>query len=133
VQDLILGRVQVSIEPVATIMPYVKDGKLRALAVTDAQRSKAFPDLPTVAETGVQGYSFNNWHAILVPAATPKETVSTLQAEINRAARNPDVTAKLAPLGLEIITGTPEELAKRAASEREHWAKQIKALGIRLD
>jgi tripartite-type tricarboxylate transporter receptor subunit TctC len=133
VQDLILGRVQVAIEPVATILPYVKDGKLRALAVTDSQRSKAFPDLPTVAESGVPGYSFNNWHAILVPAATPKDVVSTLQAEITKAARHPDVAAKLAGVGVEVIAGTPEELQKRAASEREHWAKQIKALGIRVE
>jgi tripartite-type tricarboxylate transporter receptor subunit TctC len=133
VQDLLLGRVQVSIEPVATILPYVKEGKLRALAVTDSQRSKAFPDLPTVAEGGVPGYSFNNWHAILVPAATPKEVVGTLQTEINKAARNPEVMAKLAPLGLEIITGSPEELQKRTAAERDHWSKQIKALGIKVE
>jgi tripartite-type tricarboxylate transporter receptor subunit TctC len=133
VQDLLLGRVQVSIEPVATIMPYVKEGKLRALAVTDSQRSKAFPDLPTVAEGGVPGYSFNNWHAILLPAGTPKDVVGTLQTEITKAARSPEVTAKLAPLGLEIIAGTPDELAKRAAAEREHWSKQIKALGIKVE
>jgi tripartite-type tricarboxylate transporter receptor subunit TctC len=133
VQDLLLGRVQVSIEPVATVLPYVKEGKLRALAVTDSQRSKAFPDLPTVAEGGVPGYSFNNWHAILVPAGTPKEVVGTLQAEIAKAARDPGVTAKLAGVGVEVIAGTPEELQKRAAAEREHWAKQIKALGIKVE
>jgi tripartite-type tricarboxylate transporter receptor subunit TctC len=133
VQDLILGRVQVAIEPVATVLPYVKDGKLRALAVTDSQRSKAFPDLPTVAESGVQGYSFNNWHAILVPAATPKDVVSTLQAEIAKAARHPDVTAKLAGVGVEVIAGSPEDLRKRAAAEREQWAKQIKSLGIKVE
>jgi tripartite-type tricarboxylate transporter receptor subunit TctC len=133
VQDLLLGRVQVSIEPVATVLPYVKEGKLRALAVTDSQRSKAFPDLPTVAEGGVPGYSFNNWHAILVPAGTPKEVVGTLQAEIAKAARDPGVTAKLAGVGVEVIAGTPEELQKRAAAEREQWAKQIKALGIKVE
>jgi tripartite-type tricarboxylate transporter receptor subunit TctC len=133
VQDLLLGRVQVSIEPVATILPYVKEGKLRALAVTDSQRSKAFPDLPTVAESGVPGYAFNNWHAILVPAATPKEVVGTLQAEITKAAKDPGVTAKLAGVGVEVIAGTPDELQKRAAAEREHWAKQIKALGIKVE
>jgi tripartite-type tricarboxylate transporter receptor subunit TctC len=133
VQDLLLGRVQVSIEPVATVLPYVKEGKLRALAVTDSQRSKAFPDLPTVAEGGVPGYSFNNWHAILVPAGTPKEVVGTLQAEIAKAARDPGVTAKLAGVGVEVIAGTPEELQERAAAEREQWAKQIKALGIKVE
>ena len=99
VQDLILGRVQVTIEPVATILPHVQAGKLRALAVTDSRRSKAFPDLPTIAETGVPGYAFNNWHAILVPAATPKEIVTALHAEITKAARHPDVAARVAPLG----------------------------------
>jgi len=133
VQDLVLGRVQVAIEPVATVLPYVKEGKLRALAVTDSQRSKAFPDLPTVAETGVPGYAFSNWHAILLPAATPKEIVAKLQSEIVKAARDPDVAAKVAPLGVEIVASTPEELQKRAASEREHWAKQIKAMGIKVD
>src|SRR5262245_30156100 len=133
VQDLLLGRVQVAIEPVATVLPYVKEGKLRALAVTDSQRSKAFPDLPTVAETGVKGYAFSNWHAILLPAATPKEVVTKLQEEIVKAAKTPDVAAKVAPLGVEIVASSHEELQKRVTSEREHWSKQIKALGIKAD
>lgn len=133
VQDLILGRVQVAIEPVATVLPFVKDGKLRALAVTDAQRSKAFPDLPTVAETGVPGYAFSNWHAFLLPAATPKDVVAKLQEEIVKAARSPDVAAKVAPLGVEIVASTSDELQKRAAAERELWSKQIRALGIKVE
>ena len=133
VQDLILGRTQVSIEPVATVLPHVQAGKLRALAVTDSRRSKAFPDLPTVAETGVPGYAFNNWHAILLPAGTPKEIAAKLNEEIVKAARHPDVAAKVAPLGVEIVASTPDELQKRASTEREHWAKQIKALNIKAE
>lgn len=133
VQDLILGRVQVSVEPVATVLPHVQAGKLRALAVTDSRRSKAFPDLPTVAETGVPGYAFNNWHAIILPAGTPKDVVAKLHEEITKAARHPDVADKVAPLGVEIVAGTPEELEKRAATEREHWSKQIRTLGIKAD
>jgi tripartite-type tricarboxylate transporter receptor subunit TctC len=133
VQDLVLGRVQVSIEPVATVLPHVQAGKLRALAVTDSRRSKAFPDLPTVAETGVAGYAFNNWHAILLPAGTPKDVAAKLNEEIVKAARHPDVAAKVAPLGVEIVASTPDDLQKRAASERDHWAKQIKALGIKAE
>lgn len=133
VQDLILGRVQVSVEPVATILPHVQAGKLRALAVTDSQRSKAFPDLPTVAETGVPGYAFNNWHAIILPAGTPKDVVAKLNEEITKAAKHPDVVARVAPLGVEIVAGTPDELQKRASSEREHWAKQIKEMGIKVE
>ena len=133
VQDLILGRVQVSIEPVATVLPHVQAGKLRALAVTDSRRSKAFPDLPTVAETGVSGYAFNNWHAILLPAGTPKEIVAKLNEEIVKAARHPDVAAKVAPLGVEIVASSPEELTTRSNTEREHWAKQIKTMGIKAE
>jgi len=133
VQDLILGRVQVAIEPVATILPYVKEGKLRALAVTDGHRSKAFPDLPTVAETGVKGYAFSNWHAILLPAATPKEVVAKLQEEIVKAAKNPEVAAKVAPLGVEIVASSSADLQKRVTAERDHWSKEIKALGIKVD
>jgi tripartite-type tricarboxylate transporter receptor subunit TctC len=100
IQDLLLGRVQVAIEPVATVLP---------------------------------GYSFNNWHAIVLPAGTPREVVSALQAEVARAAKDKDVTARLAGVGIEVIAGTPEELAKRAAAERDHWSKQIKALGIKVE
>lgn len=133
VQALLVGEVKVAIEPVATVLPHVQAGKLRALAVTDSRRSSAFPDLPTIAEAGITGYAFNNWHAIIVPAGTPKDIVTRLHAEITKAARHPDVVAKVKPLGVEIVAGTPDELQKRVASEREHWAKQIKAMGIRLD
>ncbi|MFN0304412.1 MAG: Bug family tripartite tricarboxylate transporter substrate binding protein [Burkholderiales bacterium] len=133
VQALLVGEVKVSIEPVATVLPHVQAGKLRALAVTDSRRSAAFPDLPTIAEAGISGYAFNNWHAIIVPAGTPKDIVTRLHAEITKAARHPDVAAKVQPLGVEIVAGTPDELQKRVATEREHWAKQIKAMGIRLD
>jgi tripartite-type tricarboxylate transporter receptor subunit TctC len=133
VQDLVLGRVQVAIEPVATVLPHVQAGKLRALAVTDSKRSTAFPDLPTVAEGGVPGYAFNNWHAIIVPAATPKEIVAKLHDEIVKAAKHPEVVARVAPLGIEIVGSSPDELQSRASSEREHWAKQIKTMGIKVD
>ena len=133
VQDLLLGRVQVSVEPVAGILPHVQAGKLRVLAVTDSRRSPAFPDLPTVAETGVPGYAFNNWHAILAPAATPKEIVAKLNQEIGKAARHPDVIGRVTPLGVEMVVGTPDELQTRIAAERDYWSKQIKVLGIRLE
>ena len=132
-QDLVRGEVQVAIEPVATVLPFVKSGDLRALAVTGSKRSAVFPDLPTIAETGVRGYAFDNWHAIIVPAATPNEIVTRLYDEIVKAARNPDVAARVAPLGIEIATSTPRELQQRASADREYWAKQIKALGIRLN
>jgi tripartite-type tricarboxylate transporter receptor subunit TctC len=133
VQDLIAGRVQVSIEPVATVLPHSQAGKLRALAVTDSKRSAVFPDLPTVAEAGVQGYAFNNWHAIVVPAGTPKEIVARLYQEMTKAARHPEVMARIAAVGIEVVASTPDELRQRIAAEREHWTGQIKAMGIRVE
>lgn len=133
IQAIIGGEVKATIEPIQAVLPHVQSGKLRALAVTGSERSKHFPDLPTVAETGVPGFAFNNWHAILVPAGTPKDIVTKLHAEIQKAARHPDVATKVQALGVEIVAGSPEELAARANSEREHWAKQIRAMGIRAD
>jgi tripartite-type tricarboxylate transporter receptor subunit TctC len=133
VQELLRGEVKVAVEPVVGVLPHVQAGKLRVLAVTDARRSPVFPELPTVAEAGVPGYAFNNWHAILVPAGTPKEVVARLHEEITKAARDPGVAARLSPLGIEIVASTPAELQRQTAVEREHWAKQIKALGIRLE
>ena len=132
-QDLLLGRVQVTVEPVVTVLPHVRAGKLRALAVTDSRRSPAFPDLPTVEETGVAGYAFNNWHALLVPAGTPADIVAKLHEEVVKAAKHPDVVNRVTPLGVEIVGSTPEELRTRIAAERDLWAKQIKTLGIKLE
>jgi tripartite-type tricarboxylate transporter receptor subunit TctC len=133
IQELLRGEVKVAIEPVAGLLPYMKDGKLRVLAVTDSRRSPVFPELPTIGESGVSGYAFNNWHAILVPAATPKDVSAKLYAEITKAARHPDVVGRLAPFGIEIVAASPEQLQRQIAVEGEHWAKQIQALGIRLD
>lgn len=131
--DLLGGRVQVSMGPVATLLPYTKDGKLRILAVTDSQRSTVFPEVPTIAESGVPGYAYNNWHAIVVPAATRKEIVAKLHDEIVKAAKHPDVAAQAASFGVGMIASTPEELQKRASTEREYWTKQIKTVGIKVD
>jgi len=133
IQAIIAGEVKVTVEPVIGLLPHVQAGRLRALAVTGAKRSPAFPDLPTVAETGVPGYAFDTWHAFLLPANAPREIVQKLHAELVKAARHPDVVSKITPLGLEIVAGTPEELATRAAVEREHWTKEIRELGIKVE
>lgn len=132
-QAIVAGEVKVTIEPVVGVLPHVQSGKLRALAATGSQRSPAMPDLPTVAETGLAGYAFNNWHAILLPANAPADVVQKLHAEIVRAARDPEVVKRVAQLGVEIVAGTPEELRTRATTEREYWSRQIRTLGIRID
>ena len=132
-QALLAGEVKVTIDPIVSVMPYVPSGKVRVVAMTGARRSPAFPDIPTVAESGVPGYAFENWHAILLPANAPREIVQRLHAELAKAARHPDVIAKVAPLGVEIVASTPEELQARATTEREHWSKQIRSLGIKAE
>jgi tripartite-type tricarboxylate transporter receptor subunit TctC len=132
-QAIVAGEVKVTIEPVVGVLPHVQSGKLRALAATGSQRSPAMPDLPTVAETGLAGYAFNNWHAILLPANAPADVVQKLHAEIVRAARDPEVVKRVAQLGVEIVAGTPEELRTRATTEREYWSRQIRTLGIKID
>jgi tripartite-type tricarboxylate transporter receptor subunit TctC len=133
IQELLRGEVKLAVEPVAGLLPHVQAGKLRVLAVTDSRRSPVFPDLPTIAETGVPGYAFNNWHAFLLPAATPPAVVAKLHEEIVKAAKHPDIAARVAPLGIEIVASTPEELQQRVAAEHAHWARQIKTLGIRVE
>ncbi|MFM2058573.1 MAG: hypothetical protein RLY71_2958 [Pseudomonadota bacterium] len=132
-QALAAGEVKVTIDPIVSLLPYVQANKVRVLAMTGSKRSPAFPDIPTISESGLPDYAFENWHAIVLPANTPREIVQRLHAELVKAARHADVVSRVAPAGVEIVAGTPEELKVRAASEREHWTRQIRALGIKLD
>jgi len=133
IQDLLRGEIQLSVEPIAGVISHARSGKMRLIAVTNVQRASATPDVPTLAESGYPGYDVANWHGIVVPAATPKEIVARLHDEIVRAARSPEVMARIAPLSLDIIASRPEEMQARVNAERERWARDIKALNIRLD
>jgi tripartite-type tricarboxylate transporter receptor subunit TctC len=117
----------------ASAIPYVKAGRLRALAVTTAQRSPSLPDLPTVAEAGVPGFESITWHGVVVPSATPAGVVAKLNADINAALREPDLRARLAALGVEIAGGTPQEFAAYIASEIPKWTKVVKDSGARVE
>jgi tripartite-type tricarboxylate transporter receptor subunit TctC len=107
---------------------YIRAGKLRALAVTTAERSKELPDVPTVAET-VPGYEASAFFGMAVPAGTPRDIVERLNRAINDALADPDVQAKLAQLGGTLIPGTPEDFGKLLADETDKWAKVVKATG----
>ncbi len=131
-QDLLRGTVQMSVDPVIGVMPYVRDGKLKVIALTDSRRAQAFPDIPTVAESGIPGFAFNNWHGMVLPAGTPREIVTRLHAAIVKAARHPDVAPKVLQLGVEIVASTPEEMASRVNSERAHWAKALPEMNIKM-
>jgi tripartite-type tricarboxylate transporter receptor subunit TctC len=131
VVDLLAGQVLVMAPNLLTALPYIKAGKLRALAVTSIRRSEGLPDVPTVAESGLAGYDSTQWYGVLAPAGTPKEIVARLHDEIVRALRDAEVGKRLAADGAEAVGSSPEEFAAFIRSESEKWAKVASAAGIK--
>jgi tripartite-type tricarboxylate transporter receptor subunit TctC len=130
VTDLLGGQIQLVIADAVTTMPDAKAGKLRAIAISTAKRSPIAPELPTVAESGLPGYEMIGWFAAYVPAKTPKDIVTRLNKEIVAILDSPDAKAKLASVGIETMTSTPEGLAEFQRVETAKWAKLVKAAGI---
>jgi len=130
--DLLSGQVQLMFAPMY-FLPQVRDGRLRALAVTGPKRMALVPDLPTVAETGVAGYSVTLWNAMAAPAGTPPEIIGKLNAEVVRILNLPEVRSKMLATGLEPLPGTPEQQAAFTRSEAEQWTKLIKDIGIKVE
>ena len=130
VADVLGGQVPVTFATVLETLPHVKSGRLRALAVTGAKRSLAWPDLPTVAEAGVPGYESISWLGLFAPAGTPKEIVSKISAEVVRIISLPEVREKLLTQGAEPIGSSPEQFAATLASDIAKYAKVMKASGV---
>ena len=130
--DLLAGRTVMIFDPITAIAPHVKAGSLRGIAVTTTQRSKMFPDIPTVADS-LPGYEAATWGGILAPAGTPKDIVAKLNASINAALQMPDVRTKLEANGIEIQGGTPEHFGNVIKAEVEKWGRIVKAAGIKAD
>ena len=131
--DVIAGQCQVMFATTASAIPYVKAGRLRALAVTTAQRSASMPDLPTVAEAGVPGFESTTWHGVVVPAGTPAAIVERLNRDINAALRDPELRKRLDLLGVEVAGGTPQEFAAYIAAEIPKWTKIVRDSGAKAD
>ncbi|MBI3053360.1 MAG: tripartite tricarboxylate transporter substrate binding protein [Betaproteobacteria bacterium] len=131
--DVIAGQNQLMFATSLSVQPHIKSEKLRALAVTTANRSRLMPELPTIAEAGVPGFAAMTWHGVLTTGGTPPAIVNKLNAEINRILQLPDVRERLGALGAEIIGGTPQEFADHIQREIPKWAKVIKDAGVRLE
>ena len=127
--DLAAGQTQFMIDTINTVLPYVRDNRLRGLAVTSSKRSSLLPDLPTLAESGMPGFDAAAWQGIVVPAGTPADIIQKLNVEVNRALANPDLRARLASQGAEILGGTPAEYAAHLRTEMPRWAKAVKDSG----
>jgi tripartite-type tricarboxylate transporter receptor subunit TctC len=131
VVDLLAGRIQVWIGAANSLLPHVRDGKLRLLATAAAQRFGVIGDTPTVAEAGVPGYSLYPWLGLFVPGKTPPETVAKIGAEVSRVVNSAEVRARLAPQGIDIATGTPEELARLIREDSARWGKLMREAGVK--
>jgi tripartite-type tricarboxylate transporter receptor subunit TctC len=131
--DLIGGQLSFMIENMPGTLPFVKGGKLRALAVTSPQRSPLEPSLPTMVEAGVPGYEVVGWNGIVAVAGTPPEIVARLHAEVAKILHTPEVKQRLAALGAEPVGNTPEEFGAFIKAEMARWGKIIKEKGIRSE
>ena len=130
--DVMSGRVNVALPTAVAVMPQVKAGKLKAIAVTSSKRLASLPDVPTVAET-LPGFEAVSWGGVMAPAGTPPEIIAKLNTEINRILKLPDVAEKLQGLGAEIVGSTPEEFAAYVKSEIAKWGKVARDNNVTLD
>jgi tripartite-type tricarboxylate transporter receptor subunit TctC len=133
IPDLLSGRVTMMFAPTTVVSSLVREGKLRALAVTSSRRSPAYPGLPTIAESGYPGFQVMLWTGLFAPAKTSATIVRKLHLETVKALALPELRAKLAALGLDIIGNSPDEFAAVIKSEIPQWAKVIKESGIKRD
>ncbi len=132
IPDLMGGSIQLMFDNMPSALPMVREGKLRALAVTTAKRSNAAPEIPTVGET-IPGFEATTWFAMFAPANTPRAVVDRLNAEVQRVYRLPEVQERLKSLGLDAVLSSPEELARYQTSEIAKWAKVVKDSGARAE
>jgi tripartite-type tricarboxylate transporter receptor subunit TctC len=131
--DLLSGEVQVMFSSAVAMLPQVKSGRLRAIAMTGSKRSAAIPAVPTVAEAGVPGYETGSWYGVVVPAGTPKPAIDRLAREIQTIVKSQDVTSRLNEEAVIPVGSTPEAFDKHIRGELARWAKVIKAAKIELE
>jgi tripartite-type tricarboxylate transporter receptor subunit TctC len=127
------GEVSVYFSPIATALPFLREGRLRALAVGTAQRSPLLSDYPTVAESGYPGYEASNWHGLVVPAKTPREIIVSLRNAAIAALNRADIGKRMQDLGLTLVGGQPEEFAQFIKADVEKWRKIVRQRGLTVD
>ena len=131
--DTIGGQVQMMIATLPAASGHIRAGKLRALGMSGVKRSPAFPDIPTIAESGVPKYDYDTWYGIFGPASLPRTMVTWLNQTMNRVLVEPDLRKRLADSGLEVETSTPEQMQKTVVDDMARWGKVIREANIRID
>jgi tripartite-type tricarboxylate transporter receptor subunit TctC len=131
--DVMAGHIQGMFDTLSTAAPLIQQGKVRALAVTSARRSSAFPNVPTIAEMGVRDYAAETWAGLVGPPGIPRDIVNQLQTAIAKIAARPDVQQRLSGIGSEVVGNTPEQFRQQLATERLRWAEVVKLSGAKTD
>jgi tripartite-type tricarboxylate transporter receptor subunit TctC len=129
--DLVGGQIQLMLENIPSTLPFVKAGKLRALAVSGKKRSPLVPDLPTLDEAGLKGYEIVGWNGLFFPVGTPPAIVKTIHAQTVKMLAQPDVKERLATLGAEPVGNSPAEFAAFVRAEIAKWARIVKQAGLK--
>lgn len=132
IPDLLAGRISLTFD-MATALPYVKEGKLRAIAVANPERAQALPDVPSIGESGVPGYAASAWYGFFAPAGTPPDIIQLLNDKITHILQQDGIRQRLQAMGAEPAVSTPEELAAYVAAESDKWGKVLKSLNLQLD
>ena len=133
VNDLLGGQVQMTVGIVNQLIPHVRSGKLKALAVTGRKRQPNLPDVPTFEERGIAGFDSEMWLALAAPAGTPPALVDTLNAAVHKAMLQPEVVSRLAPQGVDVLVSTPEQMRQRGVDDLRRWTEVIRTAGIKVE
>ena len=131
--DIMAGQIEASFQNFGTVVPYIRAGKMKALAVTSKSRMPQLPDVPTVIESGLAGFEVTSWQAVAAPKGTPKDIIAKLQADIARGLRTADIAKRFADQGFDIVVNTPEQASAFFKSEIDRWAAVVKASGAAVD
>jgi tripartite-type tricarboxylate transporter receptor subunit TctC len=131
--DAISGQVDISFPSLIAVLPFVRAGKVRALAITSSSRSPLLPEIPTIAEAGLPGYEFTSWFMLLAPAGTPREVVTKINRAVTETMKSPELVERFAREGTEIVSGSPEQAGTFLSAELTQWGRVIKERGIKSD
>lgn len=133
VTDMIAGQVDAMFDNTPNVLPHVRAGRLKALAVSSRTRAPSAPEIPTVEEAGVPGYEVNVWFGVLTVAGTPPEVVQRLNTEMVKILNSPDIKERFGKVGVDVVAGTPEHFSRFLKAEVDRWAKVVKEAGIKAD
>jgi len=131
--DLIGGQITMSFDTITPVLPHIKAGKLRPLAVTTAKRSSALPDVPTLEEAGLKGFNIGTWFGVLAPAATPKDIVARLNTEMVKVIQSPEFRKRMEEIGAEPIGNSADQMAQQIKGETEKFAKLVKDAKVTIE